>query len=53
MARLFLRKDSYLYTLEPLSIKSLITQQPYYQYKKSFINIINEEEKEKEEKNKD
>lgn len=48
-ARLALRKNSYLYTLEPLSIKSLITQQPYYQYEKSFINIINEKEKENEE----
>ena len=48
--RLSLRKKSYLYTLEPLSIKSLITQQPYYQYEKSFINIINEEKEKNEEK---
>ena len=48
--RLSLRKKSYLYTLEPLSIKSLITQQPYYQYKKSFINVINEEKEKNEEK---
>lgn len=43
--RLNLHKDSYLYTLEPLSIKSLISQQPYYKYEKSFINTINEEKK--------
>ena len=49
-ARLSLRKNSYLYTLEPLSIKSLITQQPYYEYEKSFIDTINEEKKENEEK---
>ena len=48
--RLSLRKNSYLYTLEPLSIKSLITQQPYYQYKKSFIDTINEGKNENEEK---
>ena len=48
--RLFLQKNSYLYTLEPLSIKSLITQQPYYQYKKSFIDTINEGKNENEEK---
>ena len=46
--RLSLKDKSYLYTLEPLSIKSLITQQPYYQYEKSFINIINEEKNENE-----
>ena len=49
-ARLSLQKDSYLYTLEPLSIKSLITQQPYYKYEKSFIDTINEEKKGNEEK---
>ena len=49
-ARLSLRKNSYLYTLEPLSIKSLITQQPYYEYEKSFIDTINEEKKGKEKK---
>ena len=49
-ARLSLRKNSYLYTLEPLSIKSLITQQPYYKYEKSFIDTINEEKKGNEEK---
>lgn len=43
--RLNLHKKSYLYTLEPLSIKSLISQQPYYQYEKSFINTINEKKK--------
>ena len=48
--RLSLKDKSYLYTLEPLSIKSLITQQPYYQYEKSFINIINEEKEKNEEK---
>ena len=48
--RLSLKDKSYLYTLEPLSIKSLITQQPYYKYEKSFINIINEEKNENEEK---
>ena len=48
--RLFLRNKSYLYTLEPLSIKSLITQQPYYEYEKSFIDTINEEKKGKEKK---
>ena len=51
--RLLLRNKSYLYTLEPLSIKSLITQQPYYEYEKSFIDTINEEKKGNEEKNKD
>ena len=40
--RLKLKENSYMYTLEPLSIKSLIAQQPYYQYKNSFINTINE-----------
>lgn len=40
--RLSLIEKSYLYTLEPLSIKSLITQQPYYKYEKSFIDTINE-----------
>jgi len=49
-ARLLLRNKSYLYTLEPLSIKSLITQQPYYEYEKSFIDTINEEKKGKEKK---
>ena len=48
--RLFLRNKSYLYTLEPLSIKSLITQQPYYEYEKSFIDTINEEKRGNEEK---
>ena len=42
-----------MYTLEPLSIKSLITQQTYYEYEKSFIDTINEEKKENEEKNRD
>ena len=45
-----LKDESYLYTLEPLSIKSLITQQPYYKYEKSFIDTINEEKKGNEEK---
>lgn len=44
-SRLELHEKSYLYTLEPLSIKSLISQQPYYRYEKSFINTINEEKK--------
>ena len=48
--RLSLKDESYLYTLEPLSIKSLITQQPYYKYEKSFIDTINEEKKGNEEK---
>ena len=48
--RLSLIEKSYLYTLEPLSIKSLITQQPYYKYEKSFIDTINEEKKGNEEK---
>ena len=39
-----LKNNSYMYTLEPISVKGLIARQPYYKYEQSFIKTINKEQ---------